>query len=279
MTLRAEPYPVTAICSVLGLARSSFYQSSSRQDETALCEALSRLAAAYPTYGYRRLTALLGREGWRVNRKRVQRLLRQLGLSCPVKRRTTRTTDSMHAFPRYPNLVKHHTAAHPEAVWVADITYVRLKQEFVYLAAIMDVFTRAIRGWHVSRSLDRQLTVTALQRALAQHCPCIHHSDQGVQYACTDYTDLLKAHHVHISMAAVGKPEENGFAERLMRTIKEEEVDLSEYHDFHDAYTRIGQFLDDVYTHKRIHSSLAYLTPAEFEAQWRAQQAQLALPS
>lgn len=177
MTLRAEPYPVTAICSVLGLARSSFYQSSSRQDETALCEALSGLAAAYPTYGYRRLTVLLGREGWRVNRKRVQRLLRQLGLSCPVKRRTTRTTDSMHAFPRYPNLVKHHTAAHPEAVWVADITYVRLKHEFVYLAAIMDVFTRAIRGWHVSRSLDRQLMVTALQRALAQHCPCIHHSD------------------------------------------------------------------------------------------------------
>ncbi len=142
----------------------------------------------------------------------------------------------------------------------------------VYLAVIMDVFTRAVRGWHLSRSLDRHLTLKALQRALASgRCPLIHHSDQGLQYACVDYTGLLQQYEVQISMAAVGKPEENGFAERLMRTIKEEEVDLSEYLDFHHAYQRLGQFLDDVYTRKRIHSALGYLTPSEFEAQWRSQ--------
>lgn len=161
----------------------------------------------------------------------------------------------------------------PDEVWVADITYVALQQEFVYLAVIMDVFTRAIRGWHLSRSLDRELTLTALRRALQEHVPFIHHSDQGVQYACWDYVELLLNHGVQISMAAVGKPEENGYAERLMRTIKEEEVDLSDYQDFHDAYQHMGRFLDDVYTRKRIHSALGYLTPTEFEAQWLQQRA------
>jgi transposase InsO family protein len=196
-----------------------------------------------------------------------------MGLQRRVKRRRTRTTNSDHPFPRYPNLVKGETAARPDAIWVADITYVRLGQGFVYLAVLMDVFTRAVRGWHLSRSLDHHLTLKALERALAGgHCPLIHHSDQGLQYACKDYTDLLKQDHVRISMAAVGKPEDNGYAERLMRTIKEEEIDLSEYADFHDAYQRIGRFLDDVYTRKRIHSALGYLTPAEYEADWLARQ-------
>ena len=136
----------------------------------------------------------------------------------------------------------------------------------------MDVFTRCVRGWHLSRSLDRELTLTALRRALAERVPEIHHSDQGVQYACGDYTDLLREHGVQISMAAVGKPEDNGYAERLMWTIKEEEVELSEYKDFHLAYRSIGRFLDDVYTRKRLHSALGYLTPAEFEEYWLAQQ-------
>jgi transposase InsO family protein len=136
----------------------------------------------------------------------------------------------------------------------------------------MDVFTRAVRGWQLSRSLDRQLTLAALKRALIQRCPRIHHSDHGLQYACQDYTDLFSQRPIHISMAAIGRPEGNGFAERLMRTIKEEEVDLAEYRDFHVAYRRIGQFLDDVYTRKRILSALGYLTPAEYEAQWRSQQ-------
>jgi len=132
----------------------------------------------------------------------------------------------------------------------------------------MDVFTRAIRGWHLDRSLDQNLTLTALQKALQSHCPEIHHSDQGWQYAATDYTDLLKQHNIQISMAKVGEPTQNGYAERLVRTLKEEEVDLSDYQDYHDAYRQIGRFLEDVYMRKRVHSSLNYLTPAEFEAHW-----------
>ena len=273
MTMQTD-YPVKTICAVLDLARSSFYHPAAVAEDGDLRAALLDLAGQYPTYGYRRLTALLKRAGWSVNRKRVQRLMRDMGLQRPVKRRKTRTTHSQHDFPRYPNLVAEGKPSRPEAVWVADITYVRLARDFVYLAVIMDVFTRCVRGWHLSRSLDRELTLTALRRALADHVPDIHHSDQGVQYACSDYTDLLAEYKVQISLAAVGKPEDNGYAERLMRTIKEEEVDLSEYNDFHEAYRSIGCFLEEVYTRKRIHSALGYLTPAEFEADWQANQPQ-----
>ena len=161
---------------------------------------------------------------------------------------------------------------HPEQVWVCDVTYVRLGNGFVYVAVIMDVFTLAIRGWNLSRDLDTDLTVAALQQAISLCIPEIHHSDQGVQYAAQAYTDLLKRYEIKISMAAQGKPEENGYAERLMRTIKEEEVDLSEYNDFADVYQQIGRFLEDVYNTKRIHSALGYLTPVEFEAAWRMAQ-------
>jgi transposase InsO family protein len=271
MTMQAD-YPVKTICEVLDLPRSSFYHRASQSDDPDLRAALLDLAGQYPTYGYRRLTALLRRAGWSVNHKRIQRMMAQMGLQRPLKRRKTRTTNSQHNFPRYPNRVGGLTISRPDQVWVADITYIRLARDFVYLAVIMDVHTRAVRSWQLSRSLDRDLTLTALRRALADRVPQIHHSDQGVQYACGDYTDLLHEHRVQISMAAVGKPEDNGFAERLMRTIKEEEVDLSEYEDFHDAYQSIGRFLDEVYTHKRIHSALGYLTPAEFEEKWLAQQ-------
>ena len=271
MELRTEDYPVTSICQVLGLPRSSFYHQAKGDENAGLRLLLHDLAGQYPTYGYRRLTALVRRQGFSVNHKRVQRLVAEMGLQRPRQRRRTRTTDSRHLFPRYPNLVAGLKARRPDEVWVADITYVALQQEFVYLAVIMDVYSRAIRGWQLSRSLDRELTLTALRRALLKGVPLIHHSDQGVQYACWDYIELLLNHGVQISMAAVGKPEENGYAERLMRTIKEEEVDLSDYQDFHDAYQHLGQFLDDVYTRKRIHSALGYLTPAEFEARWLAQ--------
>ena len=156
---------------------------------------------------------------------------------------------------------------------IADITYIKLARERVYLAVIMDVFTRCIRGWHLGRSLGQELTIVALQRGLAAHTPAIHHSDQGVQYAATVYTQLLQAANVQISMAAVGQAWQNGYAERLVRTIKEEEVDLSEYEDYRDAYAQIGQFLEDVYMHKRIHSALGYLTPVEFENHWLTQPA------
>ena len=207
-----------------------------------------------------------------VNRKRTQRKMREKGQLVPQKRRKRRTTDSDHPYPRYPNLVKDLIITCPEHVWVSDITFIRLLNEFVYLAVIMDVFTRSMRGWCLGRTLDQELTLTALRVALATNSPQIHHSDQGVQYAAYAYTDLLKAHGIQISMVAVGKAEENGYAERVIRTIKEEEVDLAEYLDFIDARQQIGLFIEDVYNNKRIHSSLGYLTPAEFELAYRLAQ-------
>ena len=265
---------VQAACEVMGLAHSTYYYRSQRPDESQLFADLEQEAGRYPTYGSRRLTHQLRRRPYRyqINRKHTQRLMRQKGLLRPVKRAKCRTTNSQHSYPRYPNLVIGLEILRPEQVWVCDITYVRLGNGFVYLAVIMDVFTRAIRGWNLSRSLDTDLTLNALQNALTLCIPEIHHSDQGVQYAAQEYVELLSKYHVQISMTALGKPEENGYAERLMRTIKEEEVDLSEYNDFADARTQIGRFIEDVYMTKRIHSALGYLTPVEFEAAWRQTQ-------
>jgi transposase InsO family protein len=267
----AREYPVSLVCRTLGCPRSSYYYQAKGRDDQVLKEALKQVAGTWPTYGYRRLTAQLQREGWPVNGKRVRRVMGELELQGKVYRKKRRTTNSDHPFPRYPNLVQELEVVRPDQVWVADITYVRLQREFVYLAVIMDRFTRCIRGWHLGRSLSQELTLVALERALTKQTPEIHHSDQGVQYAATAYVQLLEATGVQISMAEVGKAWQNGYAERIMRTIKEEEVDLSEYQDYWDAYRQIGQFLEDVYMQKRIHSSLGYLTPVEFENQWLEQ--------
>jgi transposase InsO family protein len=271
---------VQEACDVLGLSHSSYYYHSQRADVERLAADLEQEAGHNPTYGSRRLTKQLRRAPYHyfVNRKRIQRIMRQKGLLRPQKRAKCRTTNSQHAFPRYPNLVMDLQVDHPEQVWVCDITYIRLGNGFVYLAVIMDVFTRAIRGWNLSRSLDTELTIVALRQALSRCIPEIHHSDQGVQYAAQEYVALLQQYQVQISMAAQGKPEENGYAERLMRTIKEEEVDLSEYFDFADVYRQIGRFLEDVYNTKRIHSALGYLTPVEFEAAWWMAQPVLTTP-
>ena len=269
MTL-ADTYPIRLVCRLLGVPRSSvYYTPQPAADEAMLKTALLDLAGEWPTYGYRRLTAMLKRLGWRVNAKRVRRWMDELNLAGAPPVRKTRTTDSGHAFPRYPNLVKDLKIRRPEQVWVADITYIRLHDEFVYLAVVMDVFTRSIRGWHLGRDLDQGLTLAALERALVVAVPTIHHSDQGVQYAAAPYVERLQKLGVKLSMAAIGEPRENGFAERLVRTIKEEEVDLSDYRDFAEARGQIGHFIDAVYNLKRIHSSLGYLTPQEFEEQWR----------
>lgn len=261
-------YPKAVVCRVLSVARSSLYHRPSSVRNEALETAMQEICAEFPCYGYRRVTAELRRRGWQINRKRTARTMKIMDLQAKKVVRKRRTTNSEHSFPRYPNLVESLLVQRPDEVWVADITYIRLKHGFVYLAVVMDVFTRAIRGWHLDRSLDQSLTLTALQNALQTHCPEIHHSDQGLQYAATDYTNLLQQHGIQISMAEVGEPTQNGYAERLMRTIKEEEVDLSDYQDYHDAYRQIGQFLEDVYMRKRVHSSLNYMTPAEFESHW-----------
>ena len=268
----AKTYPIRVVCRLLGVPRSSiYYHARPPLDEAMLKTALLDLAGEWPTYGYRRLTAMMRRLDWPVNAKRVRRWMNELGIHGAPPTRTKRTTNSNHAFPRYPNLVKDLEITRPDQVWVADITYIRLRREFVYLAILMDVFTRSIRGWHLGRGLDQGLTLAALERALVVAIPQVHHSDQGVQYAATAYVERLQKLNVNLSMAAIGEPRENGYAERVMRTIKEEEVDLSEYQDFADALRQITRFLDDVYNVKRIHSSLGYLTPREFEDQWRAE--------
>ena len=234
-------------------------------------QAIAAVAGEWPRYGYRRITKQLQRQGCIVNHKCVERSMRELGLQAQRKpKRRITTTGSSHSFPRYANLVEHLEIIRPDQLWVYDITYIRLLEEFVYLAVLMDVFTRGIRGWYLGRSRDQSLTLRALDQALAHHTPEIHHSDQGVQYAATAYTARLQAAGVRISMAEVGAAWQNGYAERLIRTIKEEEVDLSDYVNYTDAVRQVGRFLDEVSMHKRIHSSLGYLTPAEFESQWRA---------
>jgi putative transposase len=264
-------YPLRAACELVGLAVSSYYYPSQSVDEAQLLADLEQVLGEFPRYGTRRATHQLRRPpyGYHINRKRVQRLMRQKNWLQTVKRKGYRTTHSEHAYPRYPNLVENLLVTHPDQVWVADITYIRLGSGFVFLAVLMDVFTRAIRGWCLSRSLDVSLSLRALKKGLQERQPEIHHSDQGIQYAAQEYVKVLKRYTIQISMAAVGQPEENGYAERLMRTIKEEEVDLSDYRDFAEAQSQIGRFLEDVYNHKRIHSSLGYLTPVEFELAYR----------
>jgi transposase InsO family protein len=265
-----DGYPVSTACELLDLPHSTYYYRPVEVDECELEAAIEEIAGQFPVYGTRRVAQQLRRSPYemQVNRKRVRRIMAKKKLLRLTKRRKRRTTDSQHPYPCYPNLVKELGITRPDQVWVSDITYIRLHQEHVYLAIILDVFTRAIRGWCLSRTLDQELTLTALRAALATHTPEIHHSDQGVQYAAYAYTDWLKLHGIQISMAAAGKAEENGYAERFMRTIKEEEVYLSEYLNFGDALQQIRRFIEDVYNTKRIHSSLGYLTPAEFEYAW-----------
>jgi putative transposase len=266
--LRGE-FRVGLLCNVLSLPRSSCYYQVRGRDELALREAVESVALEYPRYGYRRMTAELGRRGYSVNHKRILRLMREASLLVEAKR-FCRTTFSRHSYGRHPNLVKDLAVSRPDQVWCADITYIRLQREFIYLALLMDIFTRGIRGWELARHLTEELPKAALERALTSRRPQIHHSDQGIQYAAHGYTDLLLASNVQISMAARGQATENAYAERLVRTLKEEEVYLNEYRDFDDAYRHIAHFLDDVYMYKRIHSALGYHPPAEFEAQWQA---------
>jgi putative transposase len=270
----AKTYPLRVVCRLLCVPRSSiYYKPLVAADADAMFKSvLLELAGEWPTYGYRRLTQMMRRLDWPVNAKRVRRWMHELGINATPAPRSRRTTQSKHAFPRYPNLVADLEITRPEQVWVADITYIRLRRDFVYLAVLMDVFTRSLRGWQLGRNLDQSLTLAALEKALALWLPEIHHSDQGVQYAASAYVDRLQKRGVQLSMAGVGQAQENGYAERLIRTIKEEEVYLADYQDFADAKRNIGRFLDDVYNVKRIHSALGYLTPREFEEQWRTAQ-------
>ena len=254
------------ICQALGFNKSTlYYQPKLDPSEDVLRAEIQRLAAQYPTYGYRRIRALLLRQGHTVGYKRVARLMKEENLSVSVKR-VCQTTRSFEGQESWTNQLETLEISRPDQVWVGDITYVRLKKRFIYVAVLMDIFTRMIRGWQVGPYLNTSLTLKPLQEALLESgSPEIHHSDQGVQYLSTVYLSTLKAHGIEISLARRGCPWENGYAERLIRTLKEEEVHLNDYEDITEARQRIGQFITQVYHQKRPHSALGYLTPMEFQ--------------
>ena len=258
-------HSVRDICGVLGITRSRlYYQPKLDPYEEELRTRIEALAAAYPTYGYRRPTKILVAEGHPVGYKRVAGLMKAANLSIAVKR-VCQTTHSADGPQPWQNRLKTLDICRCDQVWVADRTYVRLKGRFVYVAVLMDVFTRMIRGWNLSQHLNPSLTLDALEPALHNRVVEIHHSDPGVQSLSKDYISTLRQHGVEISVAHRGRPWENGYAERLIRTRKEEEVHLNEYQNIHEARTRIGHFITQVSNQKRPHSALGYLTPLEFE--------------
>lgn len=254
------------LCQWLECPRSSYYAQAKDKDESPLLAAMEQLLLRFPFYGYRKLHKALRRQGIAAGEHQVRRLLRQLGGSRSVGKVHVQTTDSHHPHPRYPNRIKGLQLARPDQVWVADITYIRLGKRFIYLAVILDAYTRTVRGWALSRSLEQQLTLDALEMALAKGTPCIFHSDQGSQYAAWQHTERLLELGVHISMSDKASPTQNGLVERFMRTVKEEHVDYSEYRDFEDAYQQLKHWLEVIYMTERIHEALDYVTPAEFEA-------------
>jgi transposase InsO family protein len=265
-----------ALCSALGVSESGYRKWLKREPshdpyEMEVRSEMQKIALEFPFYGYRRMTGELDNRGFPVNEKRVRRLMKIDNLLC-IRKTFFRpmTTDSNHNFPVYPNLAKGLLVTGMNQLWVSDITYIRLEKEFVYLAVIMDVFSRRVVGWELSRSLDASITLNALDMAFSNRkgmdlAGLIHHSDQGVQYACSEYTAKLEARGIRISMSRKGNPYDNAIAESFMKTLKVEEVYLQEYTSFRDARKNIGRFIDEVYNKKRLHSSIGYRSPEEFE--------------
>lgn len=261
---------------MIGLSTSTYYYKPKRarkekeQEDADLCGKIETLQVKYSCWGYRTIRAqLLYRYGLKVNGKKILRIMRKYGLFRRKKRRFVRTTDSNHSFPVYPNLLKGETVTDINQVWVADITYIRIMTGFVYLAVILDIFSRRVVGWAISKALNHKLTVGALEMALELRQPepgLIHHSDQGVQYACKDYIQILQDQEIQISMAAKGNPYQNAYAESFFKTLKNEEVYLWEYENFIDVVERIPEFIEEVYNKKRVHSGIKYLPPEDFEA-------------
>jgi putative transposase len=268
------------MCALAKVSRAGFYRFPSPRSggdaEIELRDAMQRIALEFPSYGWPRMTEELKRRGWAVNHKRVYRLMREDNLLCLRRRKFVVTTDSAHHLPVYPNLARERTRTGLDQLWVADITYIRLRAEFVYLAVILDAYSRRVIGWALARTLEDTLTLGALRMALEQRRPApglVHHSDRGVQYASGDYTDLLHTQGIVISMSRKGNPYDNAIAESFMKTLKYEEVFREDYRDLSQAHAGIGRFLEQVYNQKRLHSALGYRPPAEFEFSVRADQA------
>jgi len=262
------------------LSRSSFYHKlkdkgqAEMQRGADLRGKIEAICLEYPRYGYRRVTEQLKRDGLWANHKKVLRLMKESDLLCRARQRWVKTTESKHGFPRYPNLIKVMAITRLNQVWLSDITYIRIRTGFVYLAAILDAYSRKVIGYAVSRSLDTSLTLEALKMAVARRQigpGVIHHSDQGVQYASGEYVEELKRHGFLISMARTGNPYENAMMESFFKTLKQEEVNLCQYETYQDVITRLPYFLEDVYNHKRLHSALGYRSPDEFEEELLSQ--------
>jgi len=258
-----------------GVSRCGFYRFEENAEpgldpHMDLRDDIQRIALEWPCYGRPRITAELRHQGWRVNPKRVYRLMREDNLLCIRKRKFVVTTDSNHTRRIYPNLAEGLILTAPDQLWRADITYIRLRDEFVFLAVILDAYSRRVIGWALDRTMEDELTLTALRMALSRRAVqagLVHHSDRGSQYASHDYTDLLKTNGIDISMSRKGNPWDNAACESFMKTLKYEEVHRNEYRDLAEARASIAEFLEKVYNQKRLHSALGYLPPAEFEAQ------------
>ena len=268
----ATPIPLGRLCELGQVNRTGFYRwqqaPATIDHDLDLRDEMQRIAVEFPYYGWRRMQKELKDRGWVVNHKRVRRLMREDNLLCLRRRKFVVTTDSNHHRPVHPNLAGELELTGLNQLWVADITYIRLELEFVYLAVILDAFSRRVIGWALDRSLEDELTLAALRMALRERQPTaglVHHSDRGVQYASGDYTGLLKDHQIRISMSRKGNPYDNATCESFMKTLKYDEVHRQEYRDLGEARNCIQRFLEKVYNQKRLHSALGYCSPVKFE--------------
>jgi transposase InsO family protein len=269
----ASLLPLWRLCELAAVSRAGFYRwqlaPPAGDTDVDLRDEIQQIALEWPCYGWRRVQAELERRGWVVNHKRVRRIMREDNLLCLRRRKfVVQTTDSNHDCPVYPNLAGTMQLTGMDQLWVADITYIRLETEFVYLAVVLDAYSRRVIGWALDRTLEDDLCIAALRMALRLRSPgpgLVHHSDRGVQYASGEYTGLLKEHEIRISMSRKGNPYDNATCESFMKTLKYEEVYRQEYRDLAEARASIQQFLEKVYNQKRLHSALGYLPPVEFE--------------